>query len=163
MITIRRLRTGEGALFKRIRLAALKDSPSAFLSTYEAALTRSDESWCAQADSTAQGSERATFIACSANEPIGITAIYRDNERVAVGELLQVWIAPEYRGTGVARDLMSAVFWWAGENNFREIIATVASGNASAQRFYEKSGFTLAACFSHDGPDDPVLTKKLET
>jgi hypothetical protein len=90
MIEIRRIRLGEGDLFKQLRLTSLRESPHAFTSSYESALKRSSESWAEQADSTALGSNRATFIAFSGDSPIGIAAFYRDKERMDVGEVLQV-------------------------------------------------------------------------
>ena len=65
MITTRRIRPGEVQLFKSLRLRALQDAPYAFSSTYEAALQRTDQSWQEQAERTAQGMDRATFIAFS--------------------------------------------------------------------------------------------------
>ena len=105
MKTIRRIQAGEVDLYKQIRLAALKEAPYAFGSTYDSALERSDESWRAQVESSAQGSDRATFIAFSDNVPIGIAALYRDKEKRDTGELLQVWVGPEFRGTRVIWDL----------------------------------------------------------
>ena len=110
MISVRRIQTGEGELFKRMRLTVLCESPFAFASTYEAALRRNPESWSKQADSTAQGSDRSTFIAFSDDSPVGIAALYRIEEENDVGELLQMWVSLEHRGKGVARELMEAVF-----------------------------------------------------
>ncbi len=160
MIWVRRLRIGEGGLFKQTRLTALRESPSAFGSTFESALRRSPESWSEQADSTAQGSDRSTFIAFSGDSPIGIAALYRNGEGTDEGELLQVWVSPEYRSQGVAIDLVNAVFQWAGENDFRTIVATVTKGNARALRFYQKYGFKPANRASLDGPDDSVVLMK---
>jgi GNAT superfamily N-acetyltransferase len=143
MIAIRRIRIGEVELFKQLRLESLRDAPYAFSSTYESALRRSAESWREQADSTAQGPNRATFIAFSDDAPIGIAAVYRLSDQPDVGEVLQVWVAPEYRGTGVARDLMDVVFEWAGNNIFRAIVARIANGNTRAVRFYRRYGFAL--------------------
>jgi hypothetical protein len=95
MILVRRIKLGEGKLFKQIRLTALRDSPFAFATTYESAVNRSADSWREQADSTAKGSDRATFIAFSDDLPIGIAALYRDKDRVGVGEVLQVWVTPD--------------------------------------------------------------------
>jgi len=162
MISVRRIRVGEGDLFKRMRLAALHESPAAFASTYDSALNRSYESWSEQADSTAEGSDRATFIAFSGGSPIGIAALYRDKQTMDAGEVLQVWVVPEYRSKGVALDLMDAVFQWAGENGFRKIVATITKGNTRALRFYRKYGFNLADGASLDGPDDPILMKEIE-
>ena len=160
MITVRRIRIGEGELFRQMRLTSLRESPSAFGSTYESALQRSPESWSEQADSTAHGSDRSTFIAFSGDSPIGIAALYRNGEGTDVGELLQVWVSPEYRSQGAAIDLMDAVFQWAGENDLRTVVATVAKGNARALRFYRKYGFKPANRASLDGPDDSVVLMK---
>jgi ribosomal protein S18 acetylase RimI-like enzyme len=143
LITIRRIQIGEAELFKRIRLLALQDAPYAFPSTYESALQRSDDSWREQAEGTALGAGRATFIAFSNDMPIGMTALYRDNDNIDVGELLQVWVSPEYRGTTVAKDLMDTIIEWAEENNFRKVIAGVTKANARALKFYIKYGFSI--------------------
>lgn len=162
MTSVRRIQTGEGELSKRIRLASLRESPSAFASTYESALNRSSESWSEQADSTAQGLDRATFIAFAGDSPIGIAALYRDDERMDVGELLQVWVCPEYRSKGIAIEIMDAIFRWAGENGFRTVLASVAKDNERALRFYRKYGFSLLVGASLHGRDDPVLTKEIK-
>ena len=143
MITIRRLRTGEVDLFKQLRLSALHDAPYAFPATYEAALDRSADSWREQAEGTARGSDRATFLAFSDDLPIGMAALYRRAGQVDEGELLQVWISPDYRGTRLAWDLTDACFRWAEENNFRTIIAGVTKGNARALKFYINYGFSI--------------------
>lgn len=142
LITIRRIRKGESDLFKQIRLTALKDAPYAFPSTYDSAIQRSAESWREQADRSALGSDRATFIAFSDDVPIGIAALYRIEDKIDSGELLQVWISPEYRGTKVTWDLMDTIFNWAGENNFRNVIAGVTKANSRALKFYAKYGFS---------------------
>jgi ribosomal protein S18 acetylase RimI-like enzyme len=143
-----------------MRLTSLRESPSAFGSTYESALRRSPESWSEQADSTAHGSDRSTFIAFSGDSPIGIAALYRKGEGTDAGELLQVWVSPECRSQGVAIDLMNAVFQWAGENGFQTVVATVAKGNVQALKFYRKYGFKPENRAPLDGPDDPVVLVK---
>jgi len=122
---------------------ALKDAPYAFPSTYESAIERSAESWQEQADHTAFGTDRATFIAFSDKAPIGMAALYRREDRAGSGELLQVWISPKYRGTPVIWNLMDTVFKWAAENNFREIIAGVTKANTRALKFYSRYGFSV--------------------
>ena len=160
MITVRRIRIGEALLFKQMRLASLRESPSAFSSTFESAQLRSPESWSEQADSTAQGSDQSTFIAFSGDSPIGIAALYTSGQGTGVGELLQVWVSPEYRGQGAAIDLMDAVFQWAAENGFRTVVAAVTKNNPRALRFYREYGFTPANRASLDAPDDAVVLMK---
>ena len=143
MITIRRLQVGEVDLFKQIRLMALQEAPYAFPATYAAAVQRSAESWREQADRSAQGPDRATFIVFSDDLPVGMAALYRDEAEVDAGELLQVWVSPEYRGTRVIWDLMDEIFKWASENGFHKVIAGVTKGNARALRFYINYGFSM--------------------
>jgi ribosomal protein S18 acetylase RimI-like enzyme len=143
MIIIRRLQSGEVNLFKQLRLSSLQDAPYAFSSTYDSAVQRSAESWREQAESTTQGSDRATFIAFSNNMPIAITALYRLDGQAGVGEVLQVWVDPEYRGMGVAWKMMDAVLEWARKNNFSRIKAGVTKVNIGAQKFYTKYGFSV--------------------
>jgi RimJ/RimL family protein N-acetyltransferase len=163
MITIRRIRVGEGELFKQIRLDAVRESPAAFGSTYESMSRRTPESWTRQADSSAQGPDRATFLAFSGDKPVGIMALYRIEEGSDVGELLQVWVSPEYRSQALAAEITDAVFDWAGESGFRTVVAAVAKENARALRFYEKYGFRPTSEVSLDHAiDGVVLIKDVE-
>jgi putative hydrolase of HD superfamily len=138
--TIRRLRIGEGELYRRLRLESLNESPEAFASTYESASARSQESWSMQADASATCRHRATFVVL-ADQPIGLAALYRDETRPDEGELIQVWLSPESRGGTLATELMDAVFHWAASNGFETIRAEVTPANDRALRFYEKYGF----------------------
>jgi GNAT superfamily N-acetyltransferase len=163
MTTLRRIGIGEGPLFRKMRLASLRESPSAFTSTYESALLRSAESWSEQANSTAEGADRATVLAYCGDRPIGIAALYRVEEGSGVGVLLQMWVAPDQRRLGVASALLDALFDWAKENGFREVIARVAPGNERALRLYHKYGFRPAHAAPPAGPVGfAVLAKRTE-
>jgi RimJ/RimL family protein N-acetyltransferase len=158
---IRRLQIGEAELFKQIRLESLRDAPYAFSSTYDSALLRSEESWREQADSTAQGSDRATFIAFSEDVPVGIAALYRLEDQSDIGKLLQVWVAPEHRGTDIAWGLMDSIFEWAGENNFHMILSRVRNGNTRAKTFYIKYGFSNSDEFASSDFEGVCLVKEV--
>lgn len=143
MINLRRLNPGEGWLFRQVRLAALLDSPHAFSTTYASALERSSASWNEQADRSAKGGERATFVAFSDEQPVAMAAVYGLEDEPAVAELLQVWVTPELRGSGVAASLLDTALGWARANGFRRIAAGVMHGNDRALAFYLKYGFKL--------------------
>ena len=142
MVTVRRIKFDEIDLYKQVRLVSLKDAPYAFETTYDSAVRRSDEVWRERVESGAEGTDGATFLAFSGELPIGIAALFRIKDRVNVGELMQVWVSPEYRGTTVTRDLMDTIFKWAGENNFHKVIAGVTKANVKALKFYVKYGFS---------------------
>jgi RimJ/RimL family protein N-acetyltransferase len=160
MHTIRRLNVGEAAVYRSLRLEALQDSPEAFSTTWESALGRDDNSWVVQADSSALGSDRATFVVFD-DRPIGLAALYRDSGVSPVGELLQMWIAPSHRGGAVAADLLDHLFRWAANHSFTSIRAEVTQGNLRALRFYEKYGFrplsSEAGASQLTKPVDPAL------
>jgi RimJ/RimL family protein N-acetyltransferase len=159
MISIRRIQPGEGQLFKELRLASLKESPSAFSSTYESALRRSRESWNEQADSTAEGKDRCTFIAFSDGSPVGIAALYCDNENKEEGEIVQVWVSPDFRGSGMAQELLETILEWSQENGFHRVLARITPGNDRALRFYKKCGFDFADSTPCDALGNLVLVK----
>ncbi len=162
MIVIRRLRIGESDLYRKIRLASLKEAPYAFSSTYESALQRSESSWREQSDHSAQGADRATFIVFSENEPVGVSAIYRSADSAEEGEILQVWIAPEYRGKNIGRQLLDELFSWAKANGLAGVKAKVMEGNVRALRFYQKNGFETAGTEDNNGIHEVVLIRKAE-
>jgi len=141
---------------------SLQNAPYAFSSSYDSALRRSPESWRVQADYTAQGSNRATFIAFFDDKPIGIAALYRLEDQADVGEVLQVWVSPEYRGARVAWDLMDVIFKWASENNFHKVVAGVTRLNTRALRFYTKYGFSVIEESSPKDSESVSLVKEIK-
>lgn len=159
MSITRRLNPGEGHLYRALRLEALHESPEAFSSRFEDAVARSDQSWADQADSSATGSNRATFVTLE-DQPVGLATLYRDELDTDVGELIQMWVAPEVRGGSVAVDLLVEVFRWANSNRFALVKAEVMKSNARALRFYEKFGFSLSA--DNHTASSLLLTKPVE-
>ena len=157
----RRLNIGEGQLYRSIRLEALRESPDAFSSRYADAFERSDESWDEQANSSATGSDRATFIAVD-EKPVGLVALYRDKTDSDVGELLQMWVAPEKRGGFVAVELLTDIFQWAASNQFIAVKAEVMSANTRALKFYQKFGFVISSKDFSEPESTVVMTKKVE-
>lgn len=149
VIGVRRLNENEGELYRKIRLAALMDSPQAFSSTYADALERSEGSWQAQVREAASGPDRAIFLAVE-KSPVGMAAVYRDVDQAYSGELFQMWVAPEKRGGSCAKKLLDAALEWAAQNGMREIRAEVKQGNERVIKFYLRNGFSVVACA---GPD----------
>ena len=119
----------------------MQDSPGAFATSYESALERDAESWAAQADASADGEDRATFVVFFEGRPVGMAALYRDPDQSPTGELVQMWIASAHRGSSIATDLLDHLFGWAAGSDFKIIRAEVTRENPRALRFYEKYGF----------------------
>jgi RimJ/RimL family protein N-acetyltransferase len=143
LITIRRIQSGETQVYKRIRLMALQEAPYAFPTTLAAARKRGIADWREQAESAVHGNKRAIFFALNQKQPVGIAALCHVDEEPGLGELLQVWISPEQRGTSLAKDLMDAVLYWAKENGFTRVKAGVTAKNIRARTFYLHYGFSV--------------------
>jgi ribosomal protein S18 acetylase RimI-like enzyme len=163
LITIRRIQVGEIELYKKVRLASLQNAPYAFETSYTSATQRSKEVWQERADSGAQGKDGATFLAFSDELPIGIAALFRIKEQPDIGELMQVWVHPDYRATNVAWELMNALCAWAKENDFRRIIAGVTHVNTRALQFYIKYGFSKMDESAQHDPNSVYLEKEVST
>ena len=57
------------------------------------------------------------------------------------------------------KNILDAVFQWAGENSFRTILATITKGNERARQFYRKYGFKDLRSCGNDNAGDWVLLK----
>ena len=157
MLSVRRIRQGEGELYKKLRLKSLQDSPGAFGSTYKSELTRSPESWTEQADGGSRGQKQAIFIAFMDDQPVGLAALYRLDSAQDVGELMQVWVSPEFRRRGVAVVLTDNIFSWAANNKFRAVTAGIMAGNTEAMTFYQKYGFIPESDIILNCPGDAAV------
>jgi ribosomal protein S18 acetylase RimI-like enzyme len=143
VIDIRQINTGEGKLYRQLRLASLAESPDLFSTTYSEAIKRDICSWDEQADSGTQGSDRITMIAFNDSQPVGIGSVYRDSKNEFYGELIQFWIESAYRGREVAPELIRLLISWSVHQNYRKLIAWVNCGNLRAVKFYQKHGFIM--------------------
>ncbi|MGB0114475.1 MAG: GNAT family N-acetyltransferase [Ilumatobacteraceae bacterium] len=136
-----RVAAGDAARLKRVRLAALEDTPSAFGSTFDAEVGRSDAEWSQRAVAGSHGVDRVTFFAQLDDEVVGLVGGYRDEQSASVVELVSMWVAPQVRGRGVGARLVDAVTTWARETNATNVSLWVTRGNTPAERLYESCGF----------------------
>lgn len=59
----------------------------------------------------------------------------------AHGFIFDVWVAPEHRGKGVGKHLVSWAADWARSKGYRKIKLEVAETNTHARHLYEELGF----------------------
>lgn len=141
MVTVRRIRVGDGALLRALRLAALEESPSAFGSTLDAEAARTAAEWEARAALLATGDDAATWFAIDdAGDMLGLVGAHRPGDCDEV-ELVSMWTAPSARGAGVARRLVETVLEWAQASSATRVALWVTRGNEPAQRLYRSMGF----------------------
>ena len=128
--------------YRDIRLAALKDAPSAFASTWqkEAALTESQ--WMERAQRSEDGDTRTIVVAVDgACRWVGLAGGYRPGDRGADAELISMWVAPDCRGRKISPELVRAVLAWAESHRAVSVGLWVNETNQPAISLYEKEGF----------------------
>lgn len=154
MTVVRRIRPGEADALRRVRLAALADSPSAFASTFarESSLTTDD--WIDRALAGSEGPARATFFAVADEDIVGVVGGYSRESASAVVELVSMWTCPAARRRGVGRLLVDAVLDWARTCGAREVQLWVTKGNAAAENLYRAVGFVETGDYQPI-PSDP--------
>jgi len=136
MVSVRATGSGDWALVRDVRLAALRDAPGAFASTYEREAAYTEEQW------RGWFSDRfAMFLAHLQDraEPAGLAGVFDAGDGAG---LVSMWVRPDARGRGVGEALMNAAAGWAKDRGHDAMYLWVAEANEPARRLYERYGFT---------------------
>ncbi len=131
--------------WKAIRLAALAEAPYAFGSTYEEALTFTNEDW------QSHFNRGPYLIAQQEQSDVGVVRLAPGDEP-HVWWLYSLWVAPVARGTGLVEQLLAMAEEIARRNGAAELRLDVARGNVRALAAYRRNGY--AALSSSEGSED---------
>ncbi|CAN7405704.1 GNAT family N-acetyltransferase [Duganella sp. LjRoot269] len=138
---IRRLIPADAAAFLSLRLAGLRESPSAFGSSYE---EECDTPLSTIEARLAADSGRNMFGAFDGDELVGLVAVGRETALKIrhKGYIRAMYVAEAYRGRGVGRRLMEhALAFAATMPGVQRLTLSVTAGNAAATELYESLGF----------------------
>jgi ribosomal protein S18 acetylase RimI-like enzyme len=139
-------------VFKAVRLAALKDSPSAFGSTYAKESRFSDADWLKRV--TTWTSVRAIgYLAMDSGTACGIAAGFLDEHDPIKAHLVSMWVAPEHRRCGIGQTLIAAIVDWTRDHGVQELHLMVTCSNTVAIKFYERLGFSMTG-YTEPYPND---------
>ena len=144
--------------FKAARLRALKDSPTAFSSTYADESQDTDEDWLQRADRW-NGDRSRSFVAWDSDVPCGIVVAFLDREDPARAHLVSMWVAPSHRRRGVGRALVHAVLDWARSKDAKAVYLAVTCSNDPAITFYRSLGFSFTGA-TEPYPNAPDLFER---
>jgi ribosomal protein S18 acetylase RimI-like enzyme len=153
---IRRVRAGEWAAYRQVRLAALAEAPYAFSSTLEQESAKDDTFW---QDRAANGIPM--FIAWQDGEPAGLAGAFvvPDGELPPgvrrAWHLVSMWVSPQARGSGLAERLVQAVAGAARADGATRLILWVTEVNERARAFYGRLGFRPTGARQLVRPDEP--------
>jgi ribosomal protein S18 acetylase RimI-like enzyme len=141
----------EWELVRDVRLAALREAPFAFGSTYarEAPFTR--EQWRGRLSSD----RSVTFFAelPDRDEPAGLAGVYLED---GLADIVSMWVRPAARGLGVGEALVEAAADWAKARDHDMLYLWVTETNPAARRLYERCGFSPTG-ERQPLPSDPSL------
>lgn len=101
------------------------------------------------------GTRAGFWIAFANNEPVGSIAIVPLSEHEA--ELDIMCVVPSFRGSGIAKELMTALEQHANANDLTIIKLRAGAPQPEALRFYEKVGFTQITTFGKWMNDDTAI------
>lgn len=139
---IRFLSYQDVAAYRELRLRALKESPTAFGSSYEqeAGFSLTDFAARLRHDDAASG----IFGAFNDDQLIGMLGFSRESrpKRAHVGFLWSMYVLPEFRCRGVGAALLDEVLSHARcLGVLRQIVLTVTANNLAAFSLYRSRGF----------------------
>ena len=135
---ITRIRSDQWRILKNVRLRALEDAPYAFGTTLADGEQRTDRDWQDMAREHATLSDRAYFMAYVGDNPCGMAGCYRRTSDIVM--LTAMWVAPEFRGKNIGKQIVRAVIEWAREGGASTLEAWVSENNP-ARIFYQRIGF----------------------
>ena len=125
---------GDWQVYRDIRLRMLRETPDAYASSYAVEAASPESRW----------RERVThpmlFLAVNSSDEVVGTATGLERPDGTV-EVVAMYVAPEARGQGCARQLLDAVATAARERGAHRLVLRVTAGNRAAHRSYTRYGF----------------------
>lgn len=140
-VLVRRLLAHEWQAYRAIRLRALAQAPEAFGSTLAREEELPDETWAARVAKSAVSGIDCALVAEQGGAFVGLLWAKVDAQDAGRVNLFQMWVAPPWRGRGVAASLLMDALGWARMRGTRVVHLGVNSENAGALRLYERAGF----------------------
>jgi ribosomal protein S18 acetylase RimI-like enzyme len=140
---IRRIEPDDWKLLRAVRLAALKDTPLAFLTRYDEAAEYPDAVWQQRARAGSAGNKQTTFLLLEGAPVCGMVTGLTGPEDPTEVLLVGMWVAPAYRRLGHGARLVARLIEWADDWGAASVRLGVTAENEAALSLYESCGFAL--------------------
>jgi ribosomal protein S18 acetylase RimI-like enzyme len=154
-IVVRKVEADDVALFRSVRLAALKDAPNAFGETLEDAL-HSD--WSAR---VTPSPDREVYIALADGDPVGMVFAKCGTDSEEAAFIGGMWVHPGCRRCGVGSQLLEKAVGFLQLSRQQRVALWVTAANADVLRFYEQAGFRQTGAISTLRPGSDVRIVEL--
>lgn len=138
---IRELGVDDARAFQALRLAALRDCPSAFASSYE---EENETPIAMVAARLAPTFDRCVFGAWVESDLVAVLGLAREEMQKLAHKafIWGVYVAPDVRRRGVGRQLLDRALWRAtAMTGVRQVNLGVNAANVEAIALYESFGF----------------------
>ncbi|HEY6157656.1 MAG TPA: GNAT family N-acetyltransferase [Gemmatimonadales bacterium] len=83
---------------------------------------------------------RVSYVAEAGDAVVGYIAGHLSHRYECEGELQYLFVAPQYRRTGIASELFRLLARWFSHQGARRICVNVEPDNAGARAFYRRHG-----------------------
>ena len=150
---IRQVHPDDWKTLRAVRLTALADAPYAFMSTLERECGYDEQRWRQWIAGI------GCFLAWDGDQPVGVAgALLLDNGEWHV---VSMWVSPQARGSGTARQLIEAAVGHMRAQGAQEITLWVTEGNDRARAFYERAGFHATGKRQPVRPGEPGMEQEM--
>jgi ribosomal protein S18 acetylase RimI-like enzyme len=139
-VAIRPVRADEWRRWRETRLRMLRDDADFFSTRYDDMVREPDQVWREWVADAAAGDQKTLFVAEEDADWLGVVGAFARVNPSEV-QLISMWVDPQARGRGVARDLIRAVAQWTAKRGSTRVVLFVQEANLPAQQLYERAGF----------------------
>jgi ribosomal protein S18 acetylase RimI-like enzyme len=145
-ITVTRFTPQQWLVYRALRLASLEESPDAFGALLSEQQEWPDMLWKMRLEAGIFSDDAYPLLAQCDGGPAGLIwgKVEGKSAAAPVVHVYQVWVAPAYRGRGIAHALLAEVIAWARTKNARGVQLSVALTAATATRLYQRAGLVNA-------------------
>jgi ribosomal protein S18 acetylase RimI-like enzyme len=138
---LRRVRAGEGALLRGLRLRALADAPRAFFTTLETDAAEPPERWEDLAAASEAGASEVVFVVVRDGRWVAMAGCRLDAGRPGSAVLWGMWVEPTERERGLGARLVDAAAAWARALGASRLDLAVSEDSDAAAALYRGLGF----------------------
>jgi ribosomal protein S18 acetylase RimI-like enzyme len=139
-VAIRPVRADEWRRWRETRLRMLRDDADFFATRYEDMVREPDTTWRDWVADAAEGDQKTLLVAEEDGRWLGVVGAFARVNPLEV-QLISMWVDPQARGRGVARDLIRAVAGWALGRGSTRVVLFVQEVNTPGQALYLRAGF----------------------
>jgi ribosomal protein S18 acetylase RimI-like enzyme len=145
-MVIRQLTETDAAIFRVLRLRALRESPHAFTNSYEEFSQQPLENTARRFRDQVDSHVNFTLGTFQADQLVGIVGFYRETALKIQhkGSIVSMYVQPEYRSQGIARALLTEAIDRARRlPGLTQLLLGVMETQTTAKRLYESLGFVV--------------------